>query len=269
MDAQRIKIQDHAILLSWNVNGIRAVVRKGFMEWFAETRPDVLCIQETKAGPDQVPSAVAQPPGYHAYWNPAERKGYSGTVTYTRIPPEEVIYGLGEERFDREGRTVITDYGGWVLFNVYFPNGKRSEERLRYKLNFYDKFLEVADRYRRRGKGVVVCGDFNTAHRPIDLARPRENENVSGFLPVEREWIDRFISHGYTDTFRRFHPDEKDRYSWWDYKSRARERNVGWRIDYFFVSNDLLPRVQDAFIMDRVMGSDHCPVGITLDVSGL
>jgi exodeoxyribonuclease-3 len=171
---------------------------------------------------------------------------------------------MGEPRFDSEGRMVITEYPEFVLFNIYFPNGKKNQERLRYKLDFYDSFLTVADKYKKKGRGVVACGDFNTAHKEIDLARPKENENVSGFLPIERKWIDKFISHGYTDTFRRFNKDP-GYYSWWDYKTRARERNIGWRIDYFFVSNGLLSNLKGAFIQQDVMGSDHCPVGVILE----
>jgi exodeoxyribonuclease-3 len=172
---------------------------------------------------------------------------------------------LGVEALDKEGRIVVADYQGFRLYNVYFPNGKQSDERLRYKLEFYDAFLDHLDSLKEGNTRVVVCGDYNTAHHEIDLARPRENEKISGFLPVERQWMDRLVAHGYLDTFRHFHKDP-DHYTWWDVKSRARERNVGWRIDYFFVSEDLLPAVSEAFIMPDVMGSDHCPVGIVLNV---
>jgi exodeoxyribonuclease-3 len=252
-------------MISWNVNGIRAIARKGVIEWIKKVDADILCFQETKARPDQVPDELVKPKDYHSFWGVAERKGYSGTVTYTRNEPKKVSYGVGEPRFDSEGRMVVSEYPGFVLFNIYFPNGMRNLERLRYKMNFYNSFLSFADSYKDRGIGVVVCGDFNTAHKEIDLARPKENQHFSGFLPEEREWMDKFISHGYTDTFRRFNK-EPGQYTWWDYQTRARERNVGWRIDYFFVSNDLLPRLKSAFIMQHVMGSDHCPVGIILDI---
>ncbi len=182
----------------------------------------------------------------------------------TKIAPESVSYGLGVEEFDREGRVISADYGDFILFNVYFPNGKASKERLDFKLRFYDKFLEVVKDLKDKGKGVIICGDVNTAHKEIDLARPKENEKVSGFLPIEREWIDKLLASGFIDTFRMF-VKEGGHYSWWDYKSRARERNVGWRIDYFFVSENLKERVKDAFILSEVYGSDHCPVGIIFE----
>jgi len=250
-------------IISWNVNGIRAMVRKGFMDWLREESPDVLCLQETKAWPEQVPADVRRPKGYHAYWHKAEKKGYSGVLTYTKEEPVIVKTGLGIGEFDSEGRTVITEYTDFILFNIYFPNGKRNPERLEYKLRFYDHFLDVAETLREQGKDIVVCGDLNTAHKPMDLARPKENEKESGFLPVERAWMDKLVDHGYIDTFRHFNK-EPDNYTWWDYYTRARERNVGWRIDYFFISEELLPRLRKAFILSEVMGSDHCPLGIEL-----
>lgn len=260
-------------ILSFNVNGVRAVSRKEvyknntFIEWLKKDRADILCIQETKAWPAQLKDDLLRPKGYHTYWSQAEKKGYSGVATFTRLEPASVTHGFGIEKFDSEGRTLVTEHGDILLFNVYFPNGKRSPERLDYKMEFYNEFLKHIDEKRKQGHHIVVCGDFNTAHAEIDLARPRENSGSSGFLPIEREWLDLLISHGYVDTFRRFHPDEPDRYSWWDYVTRARERNVGWRIDYFFINEELLPRLRDAFILPDVYGSDHCPVGITLDIS--
>ncbi len=251
-------------LLSWNVNGFRAVMRKGFMDWFRRELPDVLCLQETRISPENVPSEVKNFPGYFVHFVAAERRGYSGVALFSRRKPLELSTGFGIRRFDSEGRMQIAKYPEFTLFNVYFPNGKRSPERLQYKLDFYETFLAYVKSLRERGESIVVCGDFNTAHREIDLARPKENANVSGFLPEEREWIDRFISAGFVDTFRVFN-QEPGNYTWWDYKSRARERNVGWRIDYFFISEDLLPHLKDAFIMSEVMGSDHCPVGIVLE----
>ncbi|UCE75241.1 MAG: exodeoxyribonuclease III [Methanomassiliicoccales archaeon] len=252
-------------LLSWNVNGIRAASKKGLLEWVKKEKADIICLQETKARPEQLTKELLSPEGYHSFFSSAEKKGYSGTVTYSKEKPSKVLYGMGEPKLDSEGRMVITEFEDFVLFNVYFPNGKRNRERLGYKLDFYDAFLEIAESYKKKKKGVVACGDFNTAHSEIDLARPKENENVSGFLPIERKWIDTFISHGYTDTFRRFNK-KPGQYSWWDYKTRARERNIGWRIDYFYVSNDLLPNLKEAFIQQKVMGSDHCPVGIILEL---
>ena len=251
-------------LLCWNVNGIRAVRGKGFLEWLAEESPDIICLQETKARPEQLDHDLREPPGYHACWNyPTERKGYSGVAVFTREEPLDIRYGFGVAEFDTEGRTIIAEYPGFVLINIYFPNGKKDETRLKYKMDFYDVFLDFADNLKTKGKRLVICGDFNTAHREIDLARPKANENVSGFLPEERAWIDKFIAHGYVDAFRQFN-EEPNQYTWWDYKSGARERNVGWRLDYFFVSDNLLPSVAEAFIMPDVTGSDHCPVGIVL-----
>lgn len=250
-------------ILSWNVNGIRAVKEKGFLDWLCRESPDILCLQETKAHPDQLEPAIRQPEGYHAYWNHPERKGYSGVAILSKQEPDRVWYEVEEMGLDLEGRLLCADYTHFLLFNVYFPNGKQNAARLNYKMAFYEAFLKHADSLRAQGRKLIICGDVNTAHKEIDLARPKENEKVSGFLPIERAWLDKLISHGYVDTFRRFHP-EPHQYTWWDLKSAARERNVGWRIDYFFVSEDLLPSVLDAFIMPDVMGSDHCPIGLTL-----
>ncbi len=250
-------------LISWNVNGIRAAHKKGFLEWFESEQPDVLCIQETKAHESQLPSALKQVEGYRSWFTQPERKGYSGVALYTRGEPRSVSFGLGVERFDTEGRTIMADFDDFVFLGIYFPNGKRSAERLRYKMEFYDAFLGCVDSLRREGRNVVVCGDVNTAHKEIDLARPRENEKISGFLPEERAWMDTFLEHGYVDTFRRFN-QEPGNYSWWDQMTRARERNVGWRIDYFFTDSDFASNLAGAFIMPDVMGSDHCPVGIEI-----
>ncbi|MBN1781967.1 exodeoxyribonuclease III [bacterium] len=251
-------------ILSWNVNGIRAIQKKGFLEWLQQDSPDILCIQETKAQPDQLPANLLDISGYHAAFASAERKGYSGVANYSRIKPKSIRTGLGEPACDSEGRTLIAEYDHFTLFNIYYPNGKASAERLRYKMDFYDNFLKVADSYRDKGHRLIICGDVNTAHRPIDLARPKENETVSGFLPGERAWIDKFLSRGYLDTLRLF-TDEAGLYTWWDYKTRARERNVGWRIDYFFISGDLKPNIRAAFILNNVTGSDHCPIGIDME----
>jgi len=251
-------------LISWNVNGIRAVHRKGFLDWLGKRDPDIFCMQETKASRDQLPEEVLRFGDHHKYFSSAEKKGYSGVSTWTREEPDEVETGLGIERFDSEGRTLITHFDEFVLFNIYFPNGKKNKERLNYKMDFYEAFAEKAEEYRKRGRNVVACGDVNTAHMEIDLARPKENSNVSGFLPIEREWITMFLSLGYIDTFREFHP-EGEQYTWWDYFTRARERNVGWRIDYFYINEEFRDRLKDAFILQEVMGSDHCPIGILID----
>ncbi len=255
-------------LLSWNVNGIRAVEKKvGLLAWLARQSPDILCLQETKARPEQLADALQKPEGYFSYWTyPAEKKGYSGVATFSRREPLDVQYGIGIEEFDAEGRFVITRYPEFRLFNVYFPKGDTAPARsfrLDYKLQFYDAFLEHIDALREKGEKLIICGDFNTAHKEIDLARPKENEKNSGFLPQERAWLDKLLEHGYIDVFRHMH-SEPDRYTWWDYKTGARERNVGWRIDYFFVSQSILDNVKESFIMPEVPGSDHCPIGIVI-----
>lgn len=253
-------------LVSWNVNGVRAVHRKGALRsWLEKENADVVCLQEIKARVEQLPPDLAAPAGYSAAWNPASRPGYSGTATWSRLRPRAVRTGFGVGRFDEEGRIVETEFEAFTLFNIYFPNGQRAEERLRYKLDFYEAALEAFAAARSKGRPLVVCGDVNTAHRPIDLALPEDNEDVSGFLPVERAWIDRLLDAGFVDAFRRFHRDG-GHYTWWDQRSRARERNLGWRIDYHFVSEDLAGRLREAFIRPEVSGSDHCPVGILLDL---
>lgn len=252
-------------ILSWNVNGLRAAHKKGFLEWFLAERPDILCLQETKAAPDQLPAELKEVEGYRAYFvAPAERKGYSGVASYTNIEPAEVKNGFGPKRFDREGRTQVLDFGDFRLFNVYFPNGKASAERLRYKMAFYDAFLKHVDKLKAKGESIVICGDVNTAHKEVDLARAKENEKVSGFLPEERAWLDKLIARGFVDTFRMFNR-EAGQYTWWDLKTRARERNVGWRIDYFFVSDNFAGKVKAAYILPEVKGSDHCPIGLDVD----
>uniref|UniRef100_A0A7V2ZHW2 Exodeoxyribonuclease III n=1 Tax=Ignavibacterium album TaxID=591197 RepID=A0A7V2ZHW2_9BACT len=256
-------------LLSWNVNGIRAIHKKGFVDWVLKENPDILCLQETKAHPEQLPKELISINDYVSFFSHSKtKKGYSGVAVYSKIKTQEVRDGFGIPKFDDEGRILILDYKDFILFNIYFPNGKMSEERLKYKMDFYDASLEYADNLLKQGRKLVICGDVNTAHKEIDLARPKENAKTSGFLPIERQWIDKFLSHGFVDTFRMFN-DQPGNYTWWDMQSRARERNVGWRIDYFFVSENFKNNVKNAFILPEVMGSDHCPVGIeiTLDNS--
>lgn len=252
-------------LISWNVNGIRAAEKKGFVEWLAASDADLVAVQETKAHPGQLSPALLEPPGYQSAWSAAERKGYSGTGTYSRHAPLKVVEGLGDPRFDTEGRTLIHEFEPFVLFNIYFPNGGRGAEWVAHKLAFYKRFLEVAQGYMRAGRPVVATGDFNTAYAEIDLARPKENVNHSGFMPEERAGLGEFFEAGLVDTFRHLHPDTV-KYSWWDQVTRARERNVGWRLDYFLVSPDLTERIVAADIHDDVFGSDHCPVSLVLSV---
>ena len=252
-------------IVSWNVNGLRAVAKKGFLEWLYETSPDILGVQEIKAEADQLPEEVRTPVGYYAYFSSCKtKKGYSGVALYSKAPPDKVEYGIGIKEFDDEGRIIIGHWGDLVLLNVYFPNGGMGPERLKYKLEFYDAFLLYVEKLRRKGKRVIFCGDVNTAHEEIDLARPKENEKNTGFLPEERAWIDELTYHGWVDSFRVFHPRKEGAYSYWDMKTSARERNVGWRIDYFFVAPEVAPKLKNAGIMEHVYGSDHCPIFLDL-----
>ncbi len=252
-------------LISWNVNGLRAAEKKGFVDWLAGTGADVVAVQETKAQPDQLSAALREPPGYTAAWCSAEKKGYSGVGTYTKSPPAAVKTGLADARFDHEGRVLISEFEAFVFFNIYFPNGGRGPEWVQHKLAFYRRFLEVVRGYQAAGRPVVVAGDVNTAYAEIDLARPKENAKTSGFLPEERAGLGEFFQAGLVDTFRQLHPAAV-KYTWWDMVSRARERNVGWRLDYFFVTADLQDRVRAAEIHDEMLGSDHCPVSLVLDL---
>ena len=252
-------------LLSWNVNGIRAAEKKGFLEWLEKEPIDILCVQETKAHVEQLSKDLINPNGYKTYWSSGEKKGYSGVATFTKTEPKKVEKGFGVKKYDCEGRILITDYEDFILFNIYFPNGQRDSERLKYKLGFYDEFLKYADALKEKGRKIIICGDVNTAHKEIDLARPKENINTSGFLQIEREWLDKLVEHGYIDTFRHF-VKEGGHYTYWDQITRARERNVGWRIDYFFISPNLLKNLKNAFIMSDIMGSDHCPLGIEIEI---
>jgi exodeoxyribonuclease III len=251
-------------LVSWNVNGLRAAWKKGLTDFVAAEQPDVFCIQETKIQADQITDEMKALSDYHAYWSFAERKGYSGVVTFTRAEPLAAGAPGGTPALDAEGRMVHAEFADFHLFNVYFPNSGMGPERLTHKLTFYDDFLALTERLRRGGKGVIVCGDVNTAHTEIDLARPTQNEKSPGFLAVEREWVSKFIAHGYHDTFRLF-TTEPGHYTWWDLKSGARARNIGWRIDYFFVSDELKHRVRSSGILPEIQGSDHCPITLVLE----
>lgn len=251
-------------LISWNVNGIRALAKKGFAESMAAFDADIVCLQETKAQPDQLTMDLTEIPGYRSYFHSADRKGYSGTAIYTRIEPKSVSYGLGDVRFDHEGRTMEMDFGDFIIYNIYYPNGGQGPERLQFKLDFYDCFLDRISKQMEQGKNIIVCGDVNTAHREIDLAHPEANANISGFMPVERVYLDRFAEMGLVDTYRMLYPDKEKMYTWWSYKTYARNRNVGWRIDYFFVSGQLRNRVMDAGMLSEIEGSDHCPIFMDL-----
>lgn len=253
------------IIHSWNVNGFRAVTGKGFWDWFRRADSDVVCLQEIKTTVEQLNPADASVPGYEIFWNPSRtKKGYSGVASFYRAKPLSISAGLPDARFQGEGRLILMEYEKFYLFNVYFPNGQMNEGRLKFKLEFYDSFLDYAQKLRKK-KPIVVCGDFNTAHKEIDLKNPRANEDRSGFLPIERRWMDKFIDCGYVDTFRLFNK-EPGQYTWWTYRFGARPRNAGWRIDYFFVSGELKDNVLRSWIEPEVLGSDHCPIGLELKI---
>jgi exodeoxyribonuclease-3 len=252
-------------LISWNVAGFRAAVKKGAYEFMTRDKADVFCFQEMKAKIDQIPHTIDEPSGYYMFLNAAEKAGYSGVATFSKDEPKTVIIGDRDNDWDNEGRVMITKFDEFTLLNVYFPNGKRDKGRLKFKMDFYEHFLKYINDLRDKGEKVIFCGDVNTAHEEIDLARPKENSKVSGFLPEEREVLTKWEDQGWVDTFRFSHPDSV-MYSWWDNFTKARSRNVGWRIDYFYIDEKLLDGLKDAFILTEVMGSDHCPVGIEIEL---
>ncbi len=252
-------------IVSWNVNGLRSLAKDDLWGTFIKTaKPDIFCLQETKASPDQLSEALLSPAGYSGFFSSCQiKKGYSGVALYTKVEPLSVIYGMGIKEFDQEGRLIGAEYDDFWLVNAYFPNGGQGPERLDYKLRFYDAFLQFVEKLREE-KSVIFCGDVNTAHEEIDLARPKENEENTGFLPEERAWIDEVVNAGYIDTFRHFFPQKSGAYTYWDMKTRARDRNVGWRLDYFFAAQECMNRITKADILPDIYGSDHCPISITL-----
>ena len=253
-------------IISWNTNGLRATYKQGhFDPLFTDYSPDILCLQETKATPEQLPEAVRDVFGYESYFSwPEVKKGYSGVAIYSKVKPLNVTLGIGLKGLDDEGRTITAEYEKFYVITCYFPNGGGGPERLDYKLRFYDQFLKYVNGLKKK-KPVIFCGDINTAHNEIDLARPKENAMNTGFLPIERAWMDKLVKNGWVDTFRALYPDKKDVYTYWDQKTASRGRNVGWRIDYFFVSNDIEKKVKDLLTLKDYYGSDHCP--IVLDIT--
>lgn len=249
-------------LISWNLAGMRAAVKKGLFDFVKKDNADIYCFQEVKAFPEQVP-LLECPPNYHKFWNPAKKAGYSGVATFTKLEPKSVIIGDRDNDWDDEGRVVITKFDEFTLLNVYIPNGQRDLGRLDYKMKFYDYFLKFINDLRDRGENVIICGDINTAHSEIDLARPKDNIKNTGFLPIERAFLDKLISHGWIDTYRLLNP-EKVEYTWWSQRANVRSKNIGWRIDYFFVDEKLKSKIKDAFILTDVTGSDHCPIGLEI-----
>jgi exodeoxyribonuclease-3 len=251
-------------IYSWNVNGIRAIAKKGFSNWLTTLNADIVCLQETKASPNQLGFDLTEIVPYETSFAFAKKKGYSGVVTYTKIKPLNIQVGFNEEKFDHEGRTLISKYSNFTLFNIYFPNGKASAERLTYKMDYYNFLLHYLKKLLKTEKNIIICGDVNTAHQEFDLARPKDNQLISGFLKEERAWIDQLIALGFIDSFRALHPEEKNCYTWWSQRSGARVRNIGWRIDYFFVSDNLRKNLKKAEIHNQIMSSDHCPISIEL-----
>jgi len=251
-------------IYSWNVNGIRSVQKKGFIDWLNAESPDILCLQETKALPEQLAPELVEIEGYQNVWNSAARKGYSGVAVYYKLQPQSIRFSTGIEKFDREGRILILGFEDYTLLNIYFPNSGRGDERLSFKLEFYRHIIEFCEGLKIQGKRLIICGDFNTAHQDIDLKNPKSNRNSPGFLQVERDMLDEFLSKGFVDVFRHIYPDRAD-YTWWDYRTRARERNAGWRIDCFYVTPDLLHRIRDCVHHSQVEGSDHCPIALILE----
>ncbi len=249
-------------IVSWNTNGLRATAKNGFFDpLFKDKKMDILCLQETKVEPDQLPAEVRDVSGYSSYFSYSKlRKGYSGVAIYSKIKPKEVFYGMGIKKFDDEGRIVGAKYKDFTLINVYFPNAGTDPVRLVYKLDFYESFLKFILKLRKNGENVIFCGDVNTAHNAIDLARPKANEENTGFLPIERKWIDKVIKNDFLDVFRVFYPDTINAYTYWDMKTFARNRNVGWRIDYFFADTKIAKKINATGIDSDYMGSDHCPI---------
>jgi len=265
-------------IISWNTNGLRATVKQGnFAPLFSKYKPDIVCLQETKCEKEQLDEATKNFKDYNSYFSHSKnKKGYSGVAIYSKELPEKVEYGFGIKKFDDEGRIIVAHYKKFILINCYFPNGGGGEERLKYKMEFYKEFLSFINNLKKKGnptssktstgqKNVIFCGDVNTAHNEIDLARPKENSNVTGFLPIERAWLDKVVENDWVDIFRSFYPNKKDVYTYWDQKNRARDRNVGWRIDYFFTNKSFLENIQSFKTLTEYSGSDHCPILIDIN----
>jgi exodeoxyribonuclease III len=252
-------------ILSWNVNGIRAIIKKKFIDFLGKRNPEILCIQETKISKEtEIPKEIIEIKEYYKEMSFSEtKKGYSGVITLSKEKAEKTSKNMGEKKFDQEGRIIIQNFKRFKLYNIYFPNGNMNSERLKYKMEFYDFFLKKIKKEIEKKEKIIVAGDLNTAHEELDLARPKENENHSGFLKMERYWMTEFEKTGMTDTFRHFHP-KTIKYSYWSMRTNARKRNVGWRLDYIYTSKNLLKNIKESFILDEIEGSDHCPVGIKI-----
>ena len=252
-------------IISYNVNGIRAALRKGFIEWLRAVDADIVCLQEIKAQPDQIPLFEFSELGYLTYWYPAEKKGYSGVAILSKEEPDSLIKGMGIEKYDREGRYLQADYGDVSVVSVYHPSGSSGDLRQAFKMQWLEDFQEYVDELKTKRPKLIISGDYNICHRPIDIHDPVRNAKNSGFLPEEREWIGQFIDSGFIDTFRYFNP-EPHNYTWWSYRANARAKNLGWRIDYHMVSENLEKNLQRALILPEAMHSDHCPISLEIDI---
>jgi exodeoxyribonuclease-3 len=252
-------------ILSWNVAGLRACVRKGFTEFIKMQKPDILCLQEIKLTEKTVPDEIKKLKSYHIYWNFAKRKGYAGTAVFTKAEPKKVESGIGIKKFDSEGRLMVLHYRNFMLVNAYFPHSHRTLNRLKFKLEFDNAYLQFVEKLKKKTKNMVLTGDFNCAHKEIDLANPKQNVKNAGFTPKERAWMDKFISKGHIDTFRQFTKGPGN-YTWWTYRFNARKRNIGWRVDYFFVPKEFMKKVKNSRILKNVQGSDHAPVCLELKI---
>jgi exodeoxyribonuclease III len=253
-------------ITTWNINGIRAAIQKGVDQSIRVLLPDVLCFQEIKAKPEQFDPSIFQQLGYECIWNSGERPGYSGVGVLLKNKPDQIKFGLDNPKFDHEGRVIQLSYKEFEIFNIYFPNGGRELERVPFKLDFYSYLLDYCDKLHKNKKSIILTGDFNTAHNEIDLKHPKENQKNTGFLPEERVWIDYFLQHGFVDIYRHLYP-YRVQYTWWTYRMNARQKGVGWRLDYFLISKNLVPQAKDVIIHEEIMGSDHCPVTLQIETS--
>ncbi len=251
-------------IYSYNVNGLRAALNKGFDGWLREAQPDVFCLQEIKIQIEQIDMSVFDRLGYRHYWYPAQKSGYSGVALLCKDKPDRVVYGMGIERYDMEGRLIRADFGDISVLSAYFPSGTTGDTRQAFKMIFLDDFLQYIENLKNERPNLIISGDYNIAHTNIDINYPEKHQKMSGFLPEERAWVDEFLKHGYVDTFRMFH-NEPNQYSWWSYRQQARAKDLGWRIDYHMATSSLMPRIKDASILQNVVHSDHCPVTVTVD----
>jgi exodeoxyribonuclease-3 len=250
-------------IISYNVNGIRAALKKGFDEWLTQENPDIVCLQEVKAQEEQVDISIFQALGYHVYWHAAQKKGYSGVAIFSKQAAKNVAIGCGNDLYDSEGRVIRIDFEDFSVLNTYMPSGSSGDIRQDFKMQWLDFFINYAGKLKEEIPNLIICGDYNICHKPIDIHDPVSNKNSSGFLPEEREWMSQFVASGFIDSFRHFH-EEPDRYSWWSYRARSRERNKGWRIDYHMVTDALKERLIDADILDSIVHSDHCPIQVKI-----